>query len=147
MADGSKRSSLLFVSSCSGQVLESLQNFIRTQRPCSNEILPALVGPKRPLSLFVSSCSGQGLDRFTSQLEHKGRVQFERLQRLSTLNGHFRFSCLAATRRNSDISLFHRNTKSVFPFKSSNISVSKRSSPLFRSSCSGQNLRLFHPFD
>ncbi len=40
------------------------------------------------------------------------------------------FFC-AATRRNYDISLFHRNTKSVFQFKSSNISVSKRSSPLF----------------
>ncbi len=41
----SKRPLPLFLFSCSGQVLESLQDFIRTQKACSNEILPALVGP------------------------------------------------------------------------------------------------------
>ncbi len=98
----------------------------------------------RSSSLFLSSCSEQGLDRFSILSEHKDRVQMKCLQRLSTLTAHFRFSRdPAATCRNSDISLFHRNTKSVFQFKSSNIFVSNRSSPLFMSSCSEQGLDRF----
>ncbi len=100
----------------------------------------------RPLSLLMSSCSGQGLDRFTFSNEHKDRVLLIRLQRLSTLTAHFRFSLNpAATRRNCDISLFHQNTKGVFSFKSSNISVSKRALPLFKIQLQRPDTRLLHP--
>ncbi|WP_270179900.1 hypothetical protein [Alkalihalobacillus sp. CinArs1] len=74
---------------------------------------------------------GRPSSRFTLSPEHKERVQTKGFQRLSGLNAHLRFSGLAATRRNYDISLFQQNTKSVFYFKSSNISVSKRSPPPF----------------
>ncbi len=128
----SKRSSPLFVSRLRGPNPPAVSPFRLRQKASPSKGLQHPADLNGPTSLFLrSSCSGQGLDRFTLSNEHKERVLLIGLQRLSRLNGRFRFSCLATTRRNCDISLFHQNTKNVFSFKSSNISVSKRSSPLF----------------
>ncbi len=92
----------------------SLHPPTRTQRACSIWRAPVPAGSKRALPLFVrSSCSGQTLDRFTSTNEHKDRVLLWRFQRLSSLNGHFRFSDPAAQAKSSGCFAQSNETKCV----------------------------------
>lgn len=118
-----------FLSSYSGQALDRFTFLIEDKERVpskSFQRLSSLDGHFR--FSMMSSYRDQVLDRFTLLIEHKKSVPLISLQRFSDLNGLFRFSYI---RRNYDISLFQKNTKSVFYFKSSNISVFKRSFPPF----------------
>ncbi len=111
---GSKRGLPLFLIQLRLAETSIFHSFIGTQRTCSHSRVPISPFLNARLRFLDPAAVARSSSRFTFQPEHKQRVRFERLQRISDLNGHFRFCDLAAVARPLVTSATNSNTKNVF---------------------------------